>query len=263
MFNVSNPATYLWRWQASSSLRTHREHGEFLGCAALTVWRRSEGVPFWASQPIYQDRVNQGHLPLRGDVVTWEISICGRNWPMQWNKTAQRTVRKKKGSKSVKVTHSSGSSTMQRVPKPGLSNNTSPKYLIWASMGRSLLQWIKQYTFTHCYTKIRTFITRHFSYFSQIQLDVSFWSHYAHLKKVYCLPYIQGLRVRLGYSPKGGTIRVNVSARKTKLAGSTIYQRQRHNCDLKTRKKVIKKVKKNKCNTQMKIKALVLYVFQL
>lgn len=59
----------------------------------------------------------------------------------------------KKGSKSVKVTHSSGSSTMQRVPKPGLSNNTSPKYLIWASMGRSLLQWIKQYTFTHAIPK--------------------------------------------------------------------------------------------------------------
>lgn len=58
---------------------------------------------------------------------------------------------------------------------------------------------------------------------------------YDHLKKVYCRPYIQGLRVRLGYSPKGGTIRVNVSARKTKLAGSTIYQRQRHDCDFKTR----------------------------
>ena len=40
---------------------------------------------------------------------------------------------------------------------------------------------------------------------------------------MYCLPYIQGVRVRLGYSPKGGTIRVNVSARKTKLAGNTIY----------------------------------------
>lgn len=51
---------------------------------------------------------------------------------------------------------------------------------------------------------------------------------------MYCLPYIQGLRVRLGYSPKGGMIRVKVSARKTKLAGSTIYQKQRHNCDLKT-----------------------------
>lgn len=57
--------------------------------------------------------------------------------------------------------------------------------------------------------------------------------HYAHLKKVYCLPYIQGLRVRLGYSPKGGTIRVNVSARNTKLAGSTIYQKHKHAWDLK------------------------------
>ena len=45
-----------------------------------------------------------------------------------------------------------------------------------------------------------------------------------YLKKVNCRPYIQGLRVRLGYSPKGGTILVNVIARKTKLAGNTIYQ---------------------------------------
>lgn len=45
---------------------------------------------------------------------------------------------------------------------------------------------------------------------------------WAYLKNVYCLPYIQGLRVRLGYSPNGGTIRVNVRARKTKLAGKTI-----------------------------------------
>ena len=61
--------------------------------------------------------------------------------------------------------------------------------------------------------------------------------HHAHLKKVYCLPYIQGVRVRLGYSPKGGTISVNVSARKTKLAGSTIYKRQTQSCTQKTQQK--------------------------
>ena len=38
------------------------------------------------------------------------------------------------------ATHCRGSSAMQRVPKPGRLSSTSPKYLIWASRGRSLLQ---------------------------------------------------------------------------------------------------------------------------
>lgn len=59
----------------------------------------------------------------------------------------------------------------------------------------------------------------------------------AHLKNVYCRPYIQGVRVRLGYSPKGGTIRVNISARKTKLPGSRICHKQRQDRDLKSRHK--------------------------
>lgn len=74
---------YLWRRQTSCSLRTYREHGEFTGCAALTVRRWSEGVPLRAGQLIDQSRVDQGHLPLCGDVVTWEISTSGRNKAME------------------------------------------------------------------------------------------------------------------------------------------------------------------------------------
>lgn len=42
------------------------------------------------------------------------------------------------------------------------------------------------------------------------------------LTKVTCGPYIQGLNVRLGYSPNGGTMVVKMSAMRTKLAGRTI-----------------------------------------
>lgn len=84
--------TYLWRWQASSSLGTNGQHGELPGCAALTVWRRSQRIPLWAGQLVYQHRVDQGHFPLSGDVVTGEISISGG---LQ-NKT-KHTKNKKKG----------------------------------------------------------------------------------------------------------------------------------------------------------------------
>lgn len=43
-----------------------------------------------------------------------------------------------------------------------------------------------------------------------------------HLKKVYCCPYIQGWRVKAGYSPNGGTMMESIRARHTKVAGSTI-----------------------------------------
>lgn len=69
--------TYLWRRQASSSLRTYRQHSELPGCAALTVRRWSEGIPLLVGQHVYQLRVDQGHFPLSGDVVTREISISG------------------------------------------------------------------------------------------------------------------------------------------------------------------------------------------
>lgn len=121
------------------------------------------------------------------------------------------------------ATHSSGSSNMQRVPKPGLFSNTSPKYLIWASIGRSLLK-------LTIISKLRLQDQnpkKSADSWWQRRRALWFCASYAHLKKVYCCPYIQGLRVRLGYSPKGGTITVNIKARKTKLAGSTIYQRQR------------------------------------
>lgn len=45
------------------------------------------------------------------------------------------------------------------------------------------------------------------------------------LKKVNCCPYSHGLRVRLGYSPNGGTIMVKIRAIRTKLAGRTIWKR--------------------------------------
>lgn len=81
----------------------------------------------------------------------------GENKLIWLNKTAQITVWVKSFLKFGKSTHSMGSSTMQRVPKPGLSNSTSPKYLIWGSMGRSLLQrTIGQYIYmeTFVYTLI-------------------------------------------------------------------------------------------------------------
>lgn len=114
----------LWRWQASSSLGANGQHGELLGCAAPTVWRWSEGIPLRAGQHVYQHRVDQGHLPLSGDVVTREISIS------VVKKSDAIKGKKPKRLKSMKVAHSRGSSNMQRVPKPGLSNNTSAKYLI-------------------------------------------------------------------------------------------------------------------------------------
>lgn len=43
--------------------------------------------------------------------------------------------------------------------------------------------------------------------------------------KVNCGPYIHGVRVRLGYSPNGGTIIVKTKAIRTKLAGKTIYKK--------------------------------------
>lgn len=43
-----------------------------------------------------------------------------------------------------------------------------------------------------------------------------------HLKKVYCCPYIQGWRIKAGYSPKGGTMMESIRAKNTKVAGSTI-----------------------------------------
>lgn len=116
--------TNLWRWQASSSLGTHGQHGELPGCAALTVWRWSEGIPLWAGQCVYQHWVDQGHLPLSGDVITREISIS------VVKKSDAIKEKKPKRVKSMKVAHSRGSSNMQRVPNPGLSNNTSAKYLI-------------------------------------------------------------------------------------------------------------------------------------
>lgn len=68
---------YLWRWQASSSIRTYGQHGELPGYAALTVWRWSQRIPLWDGQLVYQHRVDQGHFPLSSDVVTGEISISG------------------------------------------------------------------------------------------------------------------------------------------------------------------------------------------
>lgn len=82
---------YLWWRQTSSSLGTHRKHGEFPGCAALTLWRWPEGVPLWPLQHLYQGRVDQRHLPLRSDVVTWEISARGRIWAMLSKKILQRS----------------------------------------------------------------------------------------------------------------------------------------------------------------------------
>lgn len=128
---------HLWRWQASGSIRTHRKHSEFLWCAALALWRRSQGGPLCAGQHIYQGRVNQGHLPFCGDVVTWELSANGGKGTTVFKQKS--THGSARTNSSVKFTYSSGSSAMQRVPKPGLSSNTSPKYLILASVGRSLL----------------------------------------------------------------------------------------------------------------------------
>lgn len=139
MFSISY-VTYLWRWQPSSSIRTHRKHGKFCRCAALALWRRSQGAPLCASQHFYESRVDQRHLPFCGDVVTWEISSNGGKELMLNKKHTQDSART---TSSVKLTYSSGSSAMHRVPKPGFSNNTSPKYLIWASGGRSLLHWVK------------------------------------------------------------------------------------------------------------------------
>jgi len=45
--------------------------------------------------------------------------------------------------------------------------------------------------------------------------------------KVNCGPYIHGVRVRLGYSPNGGTIIVKTKAIRTKLDGKTIYKKAR------------------------------------
>lgn len=83
--------------------------------------------------------------------------LHGKSLPVgeieRFNQTNQQTVQIN-WSRFVKVAHSSGSSTMQRVPKPGLSNNTSPKYLIWESIGRSLLQRTNKYTLLYLIQKM-------------------------------------------------------------------------------------------------------------
>lgn len=43
-----------------------------------------------------------------------------------------------------------------------------------------------------------------------------------YLMKVNCSPYMLGSRVRLGYFPNGGTIKLNTRAIHTKTAGRTI-----------------------------------------
>lgn len=45
-----------------------------------------------------------------------------------------------------------------------------------------------------------------------------------YLTNVYCSLYIQGWSSRLGYLPKGGTIRLKTRAMQTKTAGRTIYK---------------------------------------
>lgn len=99
-------SAYLRRWQASSSLWTYGQHCELPGCAALTVWRWSERIPLCGGQLVYQHRVDQGHFPLSGDVVTGEISISGgykRNKKPKWSdiikeKTAKRAEMCESGS---------------------------------------------------------------------------------------------------------------------------------------------------------------------
>lgn len=83
---------------------------------------------------------------------------------------------KKNWSKFVKVAHSSGSSTMQRVPKPGLSNSTSPKYLIWASIGRSLLRRTRKEN-RHCYVWFSIWISIFLFFFGHQFSPVLYWSH--------------------------------------------------------------------------------------
>lgn len=130
----STALTHLrWR-QASGSLCTLGEHGEFGRSAALTLWRRSEVGPLWTLQSFYEGGAHQGHLPLCGDVITREIPAEGRKESQLTNKTKSGEIL------GERVAHSRGSSAMQRVPKPGLSSKTSPKYLMSGSTGRSLLQ---------------------------------------------------------------------------------------------------------------------------
>ena len=63
-----------------------------------------------------------------------------------------------------------------------------------------------------------------------IGFEVMFWLSVkkTDLTKVSCFPYIQGLSVRLGYSPKGGTTRVKTREIRTKLAGRTIWREKSH-----------------------------------
>lgn len=112
--------------------------------------------------------------------------------------------------------HPRGSPSMHRVPRPGGFSKHSIKCFILGSYGLSLLiQWWKN-------TKKKIKLEKK----ANIYHPTCYWKIYlkpSHLKKVNCCPYIQGLRVRLGYSPKGGTIMVKISAIKTKLAGRTIW----------------------------------------
>ena len=44
--------------------------------------------------------------------------------------------------------------------------------------------------------------------------------------KVYCSSYMLGSSCKLGYFPKGGTIRLKTRAMQTNTAGSTIWKEQ-------------------------------------
>lgn len=57
---------------------------------------------------------------------------------------------------------------------------------------------------------------------NQIQIDENLLNLLSHLMNVNCSPYMLGSRARLGYFPKGGTIRLKTRAMQTNTAGRTI-----------------------------------------
>lgn len=61
---------------------------------------------------------------------------------------------------------------------------------------------------------------------NETQSDKNLPNLLSHLMKVNCSPYMLESRARLGYFPKGGTIRLNTRAMQTNTAGRTICKTQ-------------------------------------
>lgn len=128
---------------------------------------------------------------------------------------------------------------MQRVPKPGLLRRAFKSFCVPVSSGASLL-WVYQrdtirpLSHPGKESKHQMTMTKQFGKMKELAWNnecsmVNMHTHSPtpqmkmYLINVYWSSYIHGCNSRLGYFPKGGTIRLKRRAMQTKTAGRTIW----------------------------------------